>query len=158
ERVLREALALDPKGLLPNRALVVLLLGAGRKAEAEPYLKTIVEVSGQPAAKLMLADFYISVDRRSDARQLLAELVKDPGSFSTATVRLASLALAEGDAAGAHKLVDQVLAKNPLDTDALVAKTDLLLRDHRIDEALVTAQRVTKADPREARGQYMLGA
>src|SRR5262249_38546147 len=148
ERVLHEALGSDPKDLQANRAFAMFLIASNRPTEAEPYLKTIVDVSKESGSRLLLANYYIAFGRKQDAKALLDDLIKnDPQSFSVAKLRLATLAVADGDRAAGYALVDDVLKKNPRDVAALVVRSDIQLRDKKIDDGLASAEAAAKIDP-----------
>jgi tetratricopeptide (TPR) repeat protein len=157
ERALLDALALDPKHATTNRALAVFYVATNRAPQAEPFLKTLVANSNYTKDTLLLADYYVGFKRHDEAKRLLQDLAKKPDGLSTANVRLASMALAAGDRAGAHKLIDEVITKQPRDVEALVAKAKLLLDEKKYDEALVPARAAIKVDPRVLDAQFTLG-
>lgn len=57
--------------------------------------------------------------------------------------------------AEAVTLCDELLKSNPNDIEALRAKTTSLYRLHRLDEAIVVAQRLTELAPTDMRGQQL---
>jgi tetratricopeptide (TPR) repeat protein len=87
---------------------------------------------------------------------LLKKLANDEQSFSGATLRLSSIAVRGGDKAGARKLVDDVLHKQPGNVDALVARANLLLDDKMEDRALPAAEEAVKVGPHSASAHYAL--
>jgi tetratricopeptide (TPR) repeat protein len=158
ERALKDALAIDPKNLLTNKALGFLYVGTQRVAEAERYLKTAADVSTDGGARMTLADYYLASKRIPEAKRLLEEIAGDSPQFgSPAKLRLATLANQAGDRAAAAALVEEILAREPGDLNALLAKSELLLLDGKHDEALATSLRVVDADPQSARAQFQLG-
>src|SRR5204862_7734799 len=74
EHVLREALALDEKNLVANRALAFLYLGTGRAPEAEPYFVAIARNSTESRDQIGLADYYTFVKRYDDARKIVRDV------------------------------------------------------------------------------------
>jgi predicted Zn-dependent protease len=64
---------------------------------------------------------------------------------------------AAGRAGEAHKRLDDVLARQPRHSNALVLKAWFLLTEHRLDDALARAKAATEADPKSAQAQFMLG-
>jgi tetratricopeptide (TPR) repeat protein len=157
EQALKKATALDPKNLLANRALATFYAASNRRGEAEPYLKKFVELSGTGAAKLELADFYIMGNRMSDAVPVLEELSKDQQFYAEAKTRLAALAYTQARHEEGHKIVDEVLAKQPTNAQALLTKARFLMAEHKLDDAMVKAKAATTADPQSAVGHYLLG-
>jgi tetratricopeptide (TPR) repeat protein len=156
ETQLKTALAVDPKDDLSNRALGYFYLGTGRAAEAEAPLKAVAEVSNE--GKLTLSDYYLTVRRLGDARRTLEAVPQsDEQTYRTARLRLAGLDLQSGDRQHADALVDEVLAKEPQNTDALLLKAQLLVSDAKLDEALSVVRQAVANDPRSAQAQYALG-
>ena len=157
EDALKEGLALEPNNVVANQALAVLYLGSGRVPEAEAPLKLVAQHSPTPAGKLSLADYYIEVRRMADGKAIYQEVGTGEGQYSaTAKLRLAALGLSEGDRAGAHKLIDEILAKNPGHVEALVAKAQLQFSEGKIQEALTTARLATQSDVNSALAHFVL--
>jgi tetratricopeptide (TPR) repeat protein len=157
EAALKKAAALDPKNLLANQALATFYAASNRRAEAEPYLKKYVELSGTGPAKLELADYYIGSNRVPDATTVLQDLAKDQQYFAEAKTRLAALAFAAGKHEEGHKIVDEVLAKQANNAQALLTKARFLLAEHKNDDALTKAKAAVTADPQSVMGHYLLG-
>ena len=158
EGALTNALALDPRHLLANRAMAMMLMATNRAPQAEPYLKAVVEISNASAAKLWLADYYRERSREADARKILDGLRNDAASYAQVRLRLASMALAAKDTAGAGKLVDEVVQKNPNDVAGLVAKAKLLILDRQFDQALEKAEAAAAIDAQFADAHLLIGA
>jgi tetratricopeptide (TPR) repeat protein len=151
------ALALDPRHLLANRAMAMMLMATNQAPQAEPYLKAVVEISNASEAKLSLADYYRQFSREADARKILDDLRDDAASYTPVRLRLASMALAANDPAGAGKLVDEVVRKNPNDVAGLLAQAKLLVFERRFDEALEKAEAAVAIDARSANGHFLIG-
>ena len=157
ERELKMALTANPEDISANRVLAVFYLATNRGPEAESYLKTVVEGAKQSSDRFVLADYYFSTGRSAEAKTVLEELAKtDAQSFSAATIRLSAIAAKGGDSAVAHKLIDEVLRKEPGNVGALVARANVFLGDGKLDQALAPAQAAVNADPRSAKAQYAL--
>ncbi len=119
EEAFKEAATLDPANVLPNQALAMLYLGTGRMAEAEAPLKSVAEHSKGFEGKIMLADYYANVRRLPEAKAIYEAGRGRRRRRPTAKLRLASLGLMEGDRAGAYRLIDEILAKDPEHVEAL---------------------------------------
>ena len=158
EAQLKEALTIDPKNVLANRALALFYLGARQPKEAEPYLKTLAETLPDGTGKLLLADYYISLQRRDEAQRIL-EAVAASGvkGASSAKLRLAGLGLGSGDPAAAMKLIDDVLAKEPHNWEALLAKGQTLLGLGKVGEAFAAVQSAAQTNPQSSETQFALG-
>lgn len=153
------ALKIEPKNLLANRAMAYYYIASGRAALAEPHLKTVADVAPNSLGKLILADYYVSMGRPDDSRKILeVAAAGDDEASATAKLRLSALGLVGGgDATTAARLVDEVLAKSPAHVDALIAKSALLARAGKLDEALKAARAAVDANPRSANAQFALG-
>ncbi|HKY20067.1 MAG TPA: tetratricopeptide repeat protein [Vicinamibacterales bacterium] len=158
ERTLQEALSIDPKDAAINRAMAVYLMATKQVAKAEPYLKTLAEVSKESSDTFALADYYVANRRSSDARTVLEALTKNEGeSFAGAKIRLAAMALQEGDRKSAAAFVEEVLTKQPDHVDGLAIKATLLLEDKKYDEALPLARQAVARNASSEAAQYALG-
>jgi tetratricopeptide (TPR) repeat protein len=158
ETQLKTALSVDPKDELTNRALGYFYMGTGRAAEAEAPLKTFAEVARDGEGKLTLSDYYLAARRYGDARRTLEAVSQsDEQGYRTARLKLAGLDFQTGDRQRAYALVDEVLAKAPQDTDALLLKAQLLVSEGKLNEALAAVRQAIANDPRSAQAQYALG-
>lgn len=158
EEALKQTLQIDASDLTANRALALFYLASNRAKEAEPHLKKVAEVSRTVAARLALADYYALTQRRDEAIEILGKVGNDdPQGFLSAQTRLAAMEYAAGSAGEAHKRLDDVLARQPKHSTALVLKARFLLTEHRLDDALARAKAASEADPKSAQAQFMLG-
>jgi len=156
EAVLKGALEKDPRHLLANRMLGALYMATQRTKEAEQPLKTAAEISKKPAARLQLADYYAGQGRAKEATDLLTALSSSQATFAEAERRLAALEYAQGDKAQAHKRIDGLLARVPANGDALTMKSDWLIREGRLEEALDAAKAAVTAAPQSAAAYFAL--
>jgi tetratricopeptide (TPR) repeat protein len=158
EREFKAAVDIDAKDILANRALAYFYVASGRAPLAEPHLKVVAEVAPNQAGKLILADYYIAMRRLDDARRVLDEVsASEDDAFATAKLRLAALGVVAGDAAQAARLVEDVLARQPSNTDALIAKAELLARAGKLDDSLAAARAAVTANPQSARAHFAVG-
>lgn len=156
EATIRAALELDPKNVIANRAMALLYSASGRMAEAEPYMKTMAEAAGTPEAQLGLAQYYLGVNRTEQARPILEGLASDPKLYGSANVELAKLDFMAKNRDGAYKRLENVLAKSPADSEALVTKARFLLSEDRVKDALPPATSATRANPESAVAHLVL--
>ena len=156
ERALTRALAIAPKDTVVTRALAAFYMATGRASEAEAPLKKNVEVAGSPESRLALADYYSRVGRMSDAAAVLDQLKGTPLE-NVATVRLAHAAYGGNQQQVAHRMVEEVLTRQPQLVDALVAKSQWYLSERRLDEALNSARAATEAAQSSIQAHYWLG-
>ena len=154
---MKQASSLEPENLLPMRALAMLYLGSNRLSEAEAPLKSLAAQSQGFEAKIMLADYYANTRRLPEARAIYEQVAATREGMATARLRLASLGLMEGDRPSAYRLIDDILAKDAKNVEALVARAQLLSEDGRTNEALASARSAVGADPNAPLAQYVLG-
>jgi tetratricopeptide (TPR) repeat protein len=101
-----------------------------------------------------LADYYLRVGERDQARKVLNQVATERAGFSPARVRLAALAYTEKNPTEAHRLLEEVLKKNGKDVQALLTKSRLLRLEGRHREALTSAQAAATAAPEYAPAIY----
>jgi len=64
----------------------------------QAHLKTVAEVSPDSSGRLALADYYVVLRRSDEAKKLYQEIAsKDEAYFAQANLRLAALAVSEGN-------------------------------------------------------------
>lgn len=126
EKTLRAFIAADPKDDQLRLGLAVLLQRSGAAAEALETYKAVVSRDGRSAASL------------------------------TARNRMAAIEIAQGDAAAAAPLVAAVLEQSPRDTDALLMRADIALRDGKPQPAIVDLRAVLRDQPNSSQIQYAL--
>ena len=156
EEAYKRAVAINPKDNLANRSIAAFYAGTNRPQMAEPYLKSLAD-TGNTAAVLQLADFYMALRRTADAAALLTPLSKDPAQASEAEVRLAAIAYAGSDRAKGHALVDAVIGREPRNVRALLMKAQWLRAEGKPREALERAQAAVKSEPNSAETHFALG-
>jgi tetratricopeptide (TPR) repeat protein len=158
EATLKQALALEPENLMVNRALAAFCVRTRRPADAEPYLATVARVTHDPEAIVTLADYYVAMGRTADAKTLLEKLAEDKASYGIARAKLASLAYSESGAAAAHKILDELLQKDPANVQALILSARLYTTERKLDAAIKQGQAAVAADPRSADAHLVLGS
>jgi tetratricopeptide (TPR) repeat protein len=70
---------------------------------------------------------------------------------------MAGLLSAEKKPAEAYKVIDEILAKNPADAQALVLRARLEQNEGKRDLAMTSAQRAAKASPNSVAAHFLLG-
>ena len=159
EKLMLEALQLEPRHLLANRAMALVYMSTGRQANAEAPLKIVAEDGKGPEDRLGLADYYVSIRRTPEARTLYEQIAREGGDGALiAKLRLASLdAATPGGRATASRLIEEVLGKQPANGQALAAKARLQFSEGKADEALKTARTAAAASPDSPQVQLVLG-
>ncbi len=160
EQSIRAALALDPGHLPAHRALAGVYLSTNRAAQAEPHLKALAESDNSTAArsKLALADYYVAMNRPDDASRMLEDIAKsNKNAFAAARTRVALLDYQRKDTAEANSVIDEVLAKDPTNVQALLTKANFLIAADKLEEAEARAKAAVSADSQSVQAHYLLG-
>lgn len=129
EAAFKQASALEPGNELASRALATFYITSNRAPEAEPYLKSVAQTSPNGDADLALADYYLGMNRPNDAKPLLDALSANQQFYAESKARLASIAYVGNQKDEAHKIIDEVLTKQPNNAKALLVKARFLLSD-----------------------------
>ncbi len=110
-----------------------------------------------PASSL-LADYYISLQRRDEAQRIL-EAVAASGvkGATSAKLRLAGMGLGSGDPAAAMKLIDECSRRNRRNWEALLAKAQTLLGLGKVSEAFAAVRSAAETNPQSSETQFALG-
>ena len=157
EKAINAALAIEPGNLLANRFQAALFSGTNRLKEAEKPLKAVAESGGGWQDKIALADYYVRTQRVNEARTVYQAVASDPLGGNTARLRLASLGLLEGNRAEAHRLIDEILARQPANAEALIGRAQLQFREGKSAEALASARAAVAASPSSSLAHFVLG-
>lgn len=123
-------------------------------AAERSYREALALDSRNVPARLSLADLWIQQGRREVARKAIGEIMalapKDPRPWELS----GKLALAQGDGTAALDAYGKAIALHPDDTDALVARTMLLIERGALDEAAKDLDTLKRISPTEPRGLY----
>jgi tetratricopeptide (TPR) repeat protein len=110
--------------------------------------------AGTRATKLSLARFYFDTKQYDSARMMLARLAEE-GTIE-AQALLARIALAQRQEKEADILVSQVLASDPRNPDALIARANRRTEQRKVDAAIEDANIVVSDAPQEYGGYAAL--
>ena len=160
EAVLRDAVAANPDDAKRYLTLADLLIAKKGSAAASEYLKkSISENPELHELRLGLAQIY-ERDKQADAAikiydEMVARFGEEPPGL-VARNRLAAHAAAAGDTAKAEKLVEQVLAENPRDNDALVMQGRLAMQSKEYDAAVASFRSVLRDQPDSVPALHLL--
>ena len=158
EATLNDAVRLENTNVAANRALATLYLSTKRRNEAEAPLKRSADASSDPQPKLVLADYYVSQARYDDAEAVLAGLADLPGATAAVMGRRAGIQYQRGRRDDAFALLDQVLAKEPKNTQLLILKGSWLLQEKKLPEALAAAKAAVDSDQQSWAAWELAGA
>jgi tetratricopeptide (TPR) repeat protein len=147
EAAFGEALKLEPTNKLANRALAVFHAAGQNPAAAEPYLKALAADPADTSARLALGDYYLRLGRTDDARKTFTQVAAEKSGFAPGTIRLASLAYTDKNPTEAHRLLAEILKREPKNVEALLARSRIQRSEGKAKEALASAQEAVTADP-----------
>jgi tetratricopeptide (TPR) repeat protein len=145
EKEIAEALRVEPENALAHRTMATFLLITNRRDQAEVHLRRVLEITKSPAAAIALADYYVIQNNGAAAAAVLEPITKDPKVAASAGTRLAALDRVAGRSDAAYKRLDDLLAADNKQLQALLLKSNFLLTDGKIDEAIKTATAATEA-------------
>jgi tetratricopeptide (TPR) repeat protein len=128
---LRGIVALEPRSIAAKSTLIGVLAERKSRAEADRALQEFLAAEPDNyELQLEAGRYYESQQRYVEARktyEALAAAASGRPQSARARSRLALLAIRDGDAKTAMALVDQLLAENPADGEALVTRSQLAL-------------------------------
>jgi len=129
---LREAVEARPDDVQAKLALANLRVAQGSFEDAEQELLTFTRAAPKDLElRLGLARFYEMNGRLEEGERAYRAIVEDAGDRAqgiTARSRIASIMIRGGRVDEAAQLVDEVLAKNPSDADALVLRAQIAMQ------------------------------
>jgi tetratricopeptide (TPR) repeat protein len=158
ETQFRRAIEVDPKNAGPRAALVRVLMQENKRAEIESYLKqTKQDLSDNSEAYRMLGDFYFATGDLDKAFVEYASLYADHPKDLVVKKNYVQLLILKNRLDEASKLSDEILKSSPRETDALVFKGQIQLRQNNAAAAVETLQRALSEDRDNAVAHYQLG-
>ena len=160
QRTLEAAVKELPKNDEAKLALVDFLSSKRAPAEGEKALRDFVAKSPDDYdLRLMLGELLQRSRSYPQAIDVYNEIIKrdaDGPKGLTARDRLADIAIAQGREADARKLVDEVLAKNAHDADALTRRAEMELAKSDAAAAIGDLRAVLRDRPRSVPLQTLL--
>jgi tetratricopeptide (TPR) repeat protein len=158
EKEFKTALTLEPKSVSGNRGLALFYFNAHREKEAEQYLKAYADITSETGPRLILIDFYLSTNKVAEASAVLNQLQQTKDGFAPAKMRFAAIDFAAGRQDNAFKKVDEVLARDPHDENALLEKGRFFMAQAKPAEAVKLADLVLKGNANSAPAHFLRAA
>ncbi len=145
---LRKASDLKFSADLVTPVLARALLAQGQLKKIDELANTqINSPEGQADFKTTLAQTLAMQGKLAEARRMLDAAIAAKGDYAPALLAQARFKVLEQDAAGAHALIDGVLAKAPKDLNALLFKADLLRGEGKLPEATAAYEKAIEVRP-----------
>ena len=107
----------------------------------------------------MLADFYSSVNRLDEAISIYQEILAKSPDFTQGRYRLGEIMLMRGDTQGAMAQIDEVLAKDQHDRQALLLRARVRAQTGQSDDLLAAVEdlkEVLVQEPNSRAGLYFM--
>jgi tetratricopeptide (TPR) repeat protein len=154
---LQRAKALDPKSSAVLWAYGNLYFAQNDRKQAEEAFKAAAELSPPRSPKrLGYAQYKIRSGDLAGGKQLLQEIIQKTPDYLPAWRWLAEIALAEKNYDEGANLVDKMLARDPLNYDALLLSGRLYLAKADVERAIGEFKRAAAAYPHAAEIHYQL--
>ena len=158
EQRFNDAIAVEPKDLAPRIALVHLFMQEGRKADAESSLqKTKNDLPNNSEGYRMLGDYYFATGDLDKATTEYEGLYRDHPKDPRVKKNYIQLLILKNRLEDGARLNDEILKSAPRDTDALVCKGEIQMRQNHLDAAVDALQSALQNDPDNAVAHYQLG-
>jgi tetratricopeptide (TPR) repeat protein len=158
EQQFQHAIEIDPKSVAPRTALVRLLMQEGKRPETEAFaLKTKKDLPDNPEAYRMLGDFYFATNDLDKAAAEYGSLNQDHPKDPLVKRNYVQILILKNRLDEAAKLNNEILKSNPHDSEALVFKGQIQLRQNDAAGAIDSLQTAINNDDGNAIAHYQLG-
>ena len=158
EAFYQKALALSPKNKSIHLALANFYLIEKRTPEAEAKFVEATRLDPKdPEPFLALGDFYVGLHKAAEAEKAYLEAREARPEWMFSRKKLADFYLNEGKKNEAAGVIDEILAKNANDPEALLLKGRLLLSENKSGDAVVLMRKAVQSEPSLRSGHYYLG-
>ena len=158
EEQFKHAVTVDPKNPDPRSSLVRLYMMENKKADAESFLtQTKKDLSDIPAGYRMLGDYYFATGDLDKGVAEYGAIYNDHPKDIQTKKNYIQLLILKNRLDEARKLNDEILKAGPQDTEALIFRGQIKMRDGHLDEAVNSLQAALKNDPENGVAHYHLG-
>ena len=152
EKIVRLAISNNPESVDPILALVDFIKKMKGPDKSEAVLKEfIAKKPDLHALKRSLANLYLQLDRKPEAKALLSSVIaantRSPESLS-ARIDLARIYLVDKDAAKATSLLDEIFVIEASNADARILSARMKLADNKVKDAIADLRTALKSDAR----------
>src|SRR5438105_4640343 len=155
EQQFQHAMDLDRKDPNPRVAMARLYLAQGKKTEAENFLRQVKhDIPDNSVGYRMLGDFYFASGELDKAVAEYGSLYREHARDLQVKKNYVQLLILKNRLPEARKVDDEVLKTNPSDTEALIFKGEIQLRDGKAQDAEDSLQAALKNDPENAVAHY----
>jgi tetratricopeptide (TPR) repeat protein len=157
EQEYKAATSLDAGSHDANRALAFFYVQTQKLDLAERVYAQMASNAQDPAARVVLGQFYAATGKPEQGIQVLEKLLEENPKYVFAGRNLAELYFQRKDYDKANGLADRALKDNANDVDAQLIKARIRLAERKITEAITELQKLVKLRPVAPIGHYFLG-
>ena len=159
ENVLQEAIKGNPKDPVPRVALMYLYVVQRQLDKAQQVAtQAKTDLPNTPLAYRMLADYFVMVEDRDRALAEFTAIYKAHPHDSQARKDYAQLLITNGRLVEASKVVDDLLADQGTDADALLEHAQIALRQGTPQQALKDTQTALRIAPNNYLAHFYAGS
>lgn len=146
----------SPEKVYPELAQVLLYLGEVKKLSADLLNVELRLPEANAAVKTILGEALLLNGQPGEARDAFKKALAIIPGYARAQIGLARAQAVGGDMAGAEKIADEILAREPELAQALSLKADLLIARGQLEQALPLLQALVRATPFDGQPRFAL--
>lgn len=145
-----KAIEVEPKNIEAHETIAQFYTGQKQFDKAEQAYKQLVQVEeNSPESRISLANFYAFIDRQDEAIQILNGILADFPQYVRARYRLGEIYLDRGETEKVGEQIEQLLAINDHDPDALMLRVRYNLQANKANEAVKDLEEILKKKPNQ---------
>lgn len=160
EPVLREIIAADPENIQARMTLTQFVANTRGPEAAEETLREFVDAAPDAhELRMSLASLYQATDRPDDAYtefEYVAKAVPNEDEGLNSKARMAGILIARGDAEEGEAMLEEVLAIDTMNTDALLLRGALRVDQRKYRDAVSDFRNLLRKNPDDKRAQSLL--
>jgi tetratricopeptide (TPR) repeat protein len=158
EQQFHHAIDIDAKNPAPRAALVRVLMQENKKDQIEAFLKqTKKDLPENSEGYRMLGDFYFATGDLDKATAEYGSLYSEHPKDALVKRNYVQLLILKNRLDEASKLNDEILKSSPHETDALIFRGQIQLRQNNFAGSVDSLQNALRNDPDNAVAHYQLG-
>lgn len=160
EAEMRKAVEVEPTNRASRFVLASFYLVNKQFDKAEVAYKALAELDkDKPDSRAVLADFYSSINRLDEAINIYQDILTKSPDFTQGRYRLGEIMLMRGDTQGAMAQVNEVLAKDKNDRQALLLRARVRAQTGLSEDLLAAVEdlkEVLVQEPNSRPGLYFM--
>lgn len=157
EAQFKKAIEIEPSSLEARESLAGFYLAQRQLEKAEQAYKDLAEAQeNSPEGRTQLADFYSLIGRETDAVNVFETILKDSPEYVRARYRLGEIYLERKETAKVNEQVEELLAVNDTDAEALMLRARMKIQENKAEEAVKDLEEVLKKQPASKPGLFYM--